>query len=287
MKAMKLIIFLTFFVVMSLNQVRDLKNFWNISSQTLLPDFIIGRWQMVSTRNVDNITKVTLYQLEFISSDTLIYNRRTNDVVELYNIVFHYNFDEQNQINIRGRYSDELQITRDGDYLLISPNGSLIPKGKYKRVTTIPWAIFGVAIGIATILLASRAIMAIHRNRQGVFSFSEWRHSKLHWLYYPQFIVSILVFVIGLRIGRNIWPDWHYLLIPIGWDGLIMLELSLAIAVIAIGIIVTSWIKIKPTKVSLNNFWNSVGVALFALSTYGVYYGVLHLMVFLVFGSYP
>jgi len=289
MKIVKLVIFLTIVVILSLNLVAYPRSTGNFFGQTPVSQSVIGRWQMVSTEKLDNGIPVTLYQLEFMNSDTLIFNRKTNDAVELYNIVFYYRFLEGkgDQISIRGRYADELQIERNGADLFISSNGSLIPDGRYKKVITIHWPLLGIVIGSISFLISIKSLIAIRNNKTEGFSYVPWKQSKSYWLnYFSRIIMVILLFAIGLFIGRSIWTDWIHLLIPIGWDGVIMLELSLALAILALSIIFNSLQKIKPRRDSVDSLRRSVGLILFGFSLYGIAHGAMMIIIFLTFGSY-
>jgi hypothetical protein len=90
--------------------------------------FILGKWIGESSPDTN-----VQYVLKFLPFNILLADIKTPDE-EAHNILFTYRFIDRNQITIKGRFLDELQITkRDNNLVTILSVYGFIPDGNYER----------------------------------------------------------------------------------------------------------------------------------------------------------
>lgn len=128
----------------------------SLNAENTLSFFILGTWQG-EFEQIENTKLVkVLHKLTFLPFNILIYDRIAPDE-KIFNVKFQYKFVDHNRIVIRGRITDECQITRAGEALIINSARIFPPDGNYERISSIwEWLFIISIVSILFIIIIRR-----------------------------------------------------------------------------------------------------------------------------------
>jgi hypothetical protein len=189
-----------------------------------LTEFIIGTWQIQTSQPTSDYA---ITELDFVDSNTLVADIDFSGGA-YYNVQFQYKFLDPSSIKLTGRGSDEWQIARNRNLLVIH---STSWPGKdqvlvYKRKIPINWPVIALTI--------TCAIVGIYLNKLAGHKAKAIAHkTSIKDTGTPRSILRDILysgmFMSGILFGLLIWSYPPLLRIRLPWDSIIILEFSILI----------------------------------------------------------
>jgi hypothetical protein len=242
-------------------------------------EFIIGTWDLQESQpNSD----YTLRELEFVDSENLIVDIDYPDGAH-YNVIFQYGFTKQNTISVVGRTSDEWQIEKRGNTLVIHTaswpgNDAFLV---YRRKTSVSWHLASY-LGILTIytysvLLKVKRKIVMTKALKKDLGFPKSTFGLIGYC---------LLFLFGVLVGIIAWSYPPLLRVRLPWDSILMLELSILILIIRVLITRTDFFSLNARGYSNQRLSDILGYFLLGFGFCGLGISLVKLSLFLVYRSY-
>jgi hypothetical protein len=226
-----------------------------------MKSFILGKWEIY---NKNDLRGVYYSSLDFVDANTLICSINDADGT-IHNNVYEYKFTEDNYLEISGnRTGDELNVYKDGDILVVKSELNPMLNMNFKRGAYINWP------AIALILSGGLIGMSFVRMRDQQVRIKEKDKRGKLWFDTTNFVIFLISLLLGVYIS-----NLNFLLkITLPWDGIIILEISMAFLIAG-----AKTRKYFPSS--------HIGILLLGLSIWGIVASMTRIILYLTFGYYP
>lgn len=261
-----------------------------------LEEFILGPWHGQTWHINGAIVENVDYQLEFIAPDILIFNREPSNILRngisrVYNQMYKYRFISPDHLAVKLDREYEILLDRSGSQLAIT---SELVEGKVLFLARMPnmnWPILSIGFGIIVTGILIWAIKItkarlVQSSGDTLYTPSDtWTPGKKWQLVF--ILISVILFVLGVKLGQILWHASYWRLIHLPWDAVISLEIGILITGLAAVIFLRDRITQKEAGILLAGFWYQVGILLIGLSGYGIFISLYRIGIFYAIGTYP
>lgn len=246
--------------------------------------FLIGKWIL---QQHFSPAQFSIYELEFVDSDTLICNTSDNGQ-NTYNIQFQYVFIGENRIKITAprRLSSEWEILTEGDELVIKSSTWPEGVGVFKKSTVMNWS--SVAIWLSLCVIGT-FLITIPRTKTkngelSVANIGQYQSAGLS-RYTIYNLMALAFFISGLFGGMLIWSFPPLLRVRLPWDAVITLELGAILVILGIRTILANHRVFMEARTI--SWIYLLGIFLLGAGALGMIIGSGRLFIFIETGFYP
>lgn len=252
-------------------------------------NFLIGRWKLQKQLSSEQFL---ISEMEFVNSNTLFVNFRFQGQ-NFYNIKFNYAFVNKNKVRMWGQrwLPSEWDVSYHDSFIMIKSTSSpgwpawLGNVGVFERETNINWPSITWLLGL-TVVAAFVAPTPKARTDGQANSQMEPRNKNFFssaYRFIGPYLLGSIIFTLGLMTGVVLWNLPPLLQVILPWDGVIMMELSIALLIFGIRVIVANLAMIRSVKLSWPSFG---GIFIIGVCAYGLIKAMFELITFGLYGHY-